>query len=178
MNKTDIEKVLNDIRLNSITLSTHHKKAYYELKELIKYFKLPSIVLSAFNGFFSVGTQSYMSQQTISLTNCLISLICSIIISIELYLNIENSIRIEEETSRDYYILSVDIQKYLLLNEENRKIEPTLFLDKSYNVYIKLYEKSNLLKRKINDTLQPINTETLSLQISPSKNSSLSSYEI
>lgn len=166
----DIEKVLNDIRQNAILLSSHHKKRHYELKEKIKYFRLPTIILSAFNSVFSIGLQPYIEQKTISITNCLISLVCGVIVSIEMYLNIENNMRQEEEATRDYYILSVEIQKFLSLNESNRKIEANQFLDKCYNTYIKLFERSGLLKKTINDSLQPIN-DTLLIKNSPSNSS-------
>ncbi len=115
MNK-DIEKILDNIRLNSVILSKQHKKRHYYLKDKIKYFRMPTIILSALNSVFSVGLQPYMEQKTISITNCLISLICGIIVSIEMFLSIETGMRQEYESCKEYYLLSVDIQKYLLLD--------------------------------------------------------------
>lgn len=179
MSIDDIEIILDNIRQNSVILSLHHKKRHYYLKEKIKWFRLPTIVLSALNSVFSVGLQPYMEQKTISITNCLISLVCGIIVSIEMFLSIESSMRSEQDSTKEYYLLSVDIQKYLLLNRENRQIEPQPFLEKCYNQYVKLYESSGLVKKNIKDSLTPLD-EALkfglpSIKETPSSGSSLNS---
>jgi hypothetical protein len=156
MSIDDIESILDNIRQNSVILSAHHKKRHYYLKEKIKWFRLPTIVLSALNSVFSVGLQPYMEQKTISITNCLISLVCGIIVSIEMFLSIESGMRAEQDATKEYYLLSVEIQKYLLLVRENRQIEPQPFLEKCYNQYVKLYENSGLVKKQIHDTLTPL----------------------
>jgi hypothetical protein len=156
MSIDDIESILDNIRQNSVILSSHHKKRHYYLKEKIKWFRLPTIVLSALNSVFSVGLQPYIEQKTISITNCLISLVCGIIVSIEMFLSIESGMRAEQDSTKEYYLLSVDIQKYLLLDRENRQIEPQPFLEKCYNQYVKLYENSGLVKKQIHDTLTPL----------------------
>ena len=174
MNK-DIEKILDNIRLNSVILSKKHKKRHYYLKDKIKYFRLPTIILSALNSVFSVGLQPYMEQKTISITNCLISLICGIIVSIEMFLSIETGMRQEYESCKEYYLLSVDIQKYLLLDLENRNIEPQTYLEKCYNQYVKLFENSGLVKKEIHDSLTPLDQiMNIGLSITPSSDSNFS----
>jgi hypothetical protein len=174
MNK-DIEKILDNIRLNSVILSKQHKKRHYYLKDKIKYFRLPTIILSALNSVFSVGLQPYMEQKTISITNCLISLICGIIVSIEMFLSIETGMRQEYESCKEYYLLSVDIQKYLLLDVENRNIEPQTYLEKCYNQYVKLFENSGLVKKEIHDSLTPLDQiMNIGLSITPSSDSNFS----
>ena len=171
--KQDIENILNNIRINCATLSMHHKKRHYYLKERIKWFKIPTIILSALNSVFSVGLQKYINQSTISITNCLISLVCGIIVSIEMYLNIEVNMRSEQDATKDYYLLSVDVQKYLLLDVSNREIEANVFLEKCYSQYVKLYENSGLVKKTIDDKL--INIEDMMVNGSISSNSTASS---
>jgi hypothetical protein len=39
---------------------------------------------------------------------------------------------------------------------DNRNINGKEFMDEHYNRYIKLYEQSNLLNKKIKDTLRPL----------------------
>jgi hypothetical protein len=157
----DIETVLNNIRLNSVALNLYHKKRYYYLKEKIKWFRLPTICLSALNSVFSVGLQPFMPQNIISVVNCLISLICGIIVSVELFLSIETSMRREHDSSKEYYLLSVEIQKFLLLERKNRHVEGKVYLDKCYNQYVKLYENSCLLKKQLKDALTPAEEEML-----------------
>ena len=155
----DLEKILNDIRRNSVTLSVAHKKSYFKMKEKLKFFKIPTIILSAFNSVFSVGLQPYIEQKTISITTCLISLICGIICSIELYLSIENSMRSEYDVSKSYYLLSIEIQRFLLTDRNNRSVDSKTFLTDCYGQYCKYYETSRLLEKTVHDNLTPIETE-------------------
>jgi len=155
----DIEGILDRIRRNSIQLNYAHKQKYEKLKNKLVYFRLPTICLSAINSVFSVGLNSYMPQQQVSVINCLISLICGIIVSVELYLQIEKAMSIEYDVSKSYYLLSIEIQRFLLTRRDNRTIDCQPFLDKSYNQYTKLFENSRLLKKSIHDTLTDLKDE-------------------
>lgn len=155
----DIENILDRIRRNSIQLNYAHKQKYEKLKNKLVYFRLPTICLSAINSVFSVGLNSYMPQQQVSVINCLISLVCGIIVSVELYLQIEKAMSVEYDVSKSYYLLSIEIQRFLLTNRANRTIDCQPFLDKSYNQYTKLFENSRLLKKSIHDTLTDLKDE-------------------
>jgi len=155
----DIENILDKIRRNSIQLNYAHKQKYEKLKNKLVYFRLPTICLSAINSVFSVGLNSYMPQQQVSVINCLISLVCGIIVSVELYLQIEKAMSVEYDVSKSYYLLSIEIQRFLLTNRANRTIDCQPFLDKSYNQYTKLFENSRLLKKSIHDTLTDLKDE-------------------
>lgn len=157
----DIEKILNDIRQNSVILSEFHNMKYFHLKSYLKYFRIPCIILSAFNSVFAVGLSSFMEQNLVSVINCIISLICGIIVSIELYMQIESSMREEVISCKNYYLLSVDIQKILLLERSNRQVKGKVFLDKCFTEYCKLYENSGLLKKQIKDSLTPLAPELI-----------------
>lgn len=152
----DIESVLEQIRINSVLLSKEHKKRYFYLIELLRYFRLPVIIISGINSIVSVGLQPYLPQGTISMMTCCLALLCSIVGSIELYLTIQKSMENELLSSKDYYILSIDIYKTLALGKEHRPIPAKEYLDKKYNEYVKLFENSNLLVRKIVDKLNPL----------------------
>jgi hypothetical protein len=155
----DIENILDRIRRNSIQLNYAHKQKYEKLKNKLVYFRCPTICLSAINSVFSVGLNSYMPQQQVSVINCLISLVCGIIVSVELYLQIEKAMSIEYDVSKSYYLLSIEIQRFLLTDRNNRTIDCQPFLDKSYNQYTKLFENSRLLKKSIHDTLTDLKDE-------------------
>jgi hypothetical protein len=152
----DIENVLENIRINSVILSKEHKRRYFDLKQNLKYYRLPVIVLSGINSIVSVGLQPYIEQGAISMITCLLALICSIIGSIELYLAIQKSMESELTSQRDYYLLSVDIFKTLSLIKEHRPIPAKEYLDKCYNTYCKLIENSDTLAKKIEDKLCPL----------------------
>jgi len=167
----DIDTVLNNIRINCILLSKLHKRRYFELKDRLKYFRVPVIVLNGANSIISVGLQPYTTQGVISLTTSLIALTCGIVGSIELYLGIQKRLENDLISQRDYYLLSIDIYKTLSLNKSNRPVPAKDFLEKSYNTYTKLIESSEALIRKIEDRLNPINiifeSETENIVITP-----------
>lgn len=152
----DIDNVLNNIRVNALLLATKHKTRYFELKDSLKWYRLPVIVLNGANSIISVGLQSYTTQSVISITTSLIALICGIIGSIELYLGIQKRLENDLIAQRDYYLLSVDIFKTLSLSRHNRPIPAKDFLEKSYNTYQKLIESSDTLARRIDDQLIPL----------------------
>jgi hypothetical protein len=140
----DIETILKNVLENCSLISEHHKKEYNDLQERLKYFKVPVIVISAINSVFSFALLAWFSQTTTTTINCFLSLICSIISSIELYLNIAKRSDIELTSYKNYYILSVKINAVLKLNKENRTQEPKLFLSEILNEYNSLFNESNV----------------------------------
>jgi hypothetical protein len=152
----DIESVLENIRVNCVILAKEHKRRYFYLKENLKYYRLPVIVLSGINSIVSVGLQPYLQQGVISIITCLLALLCSIIGSIELYLAIQKGMESELISQRDYYLLSVDIFKTLSLMKQHRPIPAKEYLEKCYNTYCKLMESSNALAKKVEDKLCPL----------------------
>lgn len=150
----DIEKILEDIRRNSVVLSDYHKEKYYYYKGHLKYFKLPLIVLSSITSIASVGLDTYIPQSDISLITCLLSLASAIIGSIELYLGIQKNMETEMIASRNFLILAYDIFKTLHLEANNRKVNGKIYLDEKYNEYIKLVEQANLVRsNQLTDSL-------------------------
>lgn len=149
----DIDGVLNRIRHNSVAQSLNHKKTYLALKERLKWFKIPIILLSALNSVFSIGLQPFMQQGIISVVNSLIALLCGIIGSVELYLQLNKQMEQTLISSKDFYVLATDIFKFLALKRENRPVAQKVFIDDAYNRYIKLVESSLLLKKKVDDQM-------------------------
>ena len=176
----DIETILDKIRRNSIQLNYAHKQTYEKLKNKLVYFRIPTIVLSSINSVFSVGLVAYMPQQDVSVINCLISLVCGIIVSVELYLQIEKAMSVEYDVSKSYYLLSIEIQRFLLTKRENRTIDCQPFLDKSYNQYTKLFENSRLLKKSIHDNLTDLQTDDKlpGITITPSQSAASNSIRL
>lgn len=151
----DIENILEKMRINAVNLTEYHRQRYYHHKSFLKFFRLPLIIISAFNSVAAVSLQPYMNQSVISLINCLLSMICGIITSIELYLSIQNNMESELTASKDFYILAIDIFKILNLDRENRVANPRSYLDEKYSQYTKLIETSNLLVERMKDALAP-----------------------
>ena len=140
----DIETILTNVLENCSLISEHHKKEYKELQETLKYFKVPVIVISAVNSVFSFALLAWFTQKTTTSINCFLSLICSIISSIELYLNIAKRSDIELTSYKNYYLLSVKINSILKLNRENRVQDPKTFLSEIINEYNSLFNESNV----------------------------------
>ena len=152
----DMELVLDNIRKNSLLLSEHHKQAYLYYRSYLKYFRIPTIILSALNSVISIGLSAYVPQNFVSEITCVVSLVCGIITSIELYLNIQKYMESELMMSKDFYILSTDIFKALALDRANRGMDGKTFLDNNYSTYCKLIENSNVSTSEMADNLTPI----------------------
>jgi hypothetical protein len=153
---SDLENILESIRTNCSVLSEEHRKQYFIHSDALKYFRIPIIVISGVNSVISVGFQTYMPQKPISLINCILALICSIVGSVELYLGVQKKLESELMSSREYYLLGIDIQKTLLLTRDKRPVPARDYLTACYNTYVKLFENSNVLHKKVHDKLMAI----------------------
>jgi hypothetical protein len=151
-----IEKLLNDIRLNCIILEESHKKSYFDVKKIVFYFKIPVIFLSSLNAITAVAFQGYLDQAYISATNCGLSFIIGLLTSLSLYLKIEDRLENELLASKEYHKLSIDIFKILTLEVDGRGVNGDVYLTDSYNQYVKLYERTNLIDANITDKLKKL----------------------
>ena len=161
----DMESILEKIRKNSVILSHHHKKYYIYLKERLKYFRIPVIVLSSINTVLSISLDKY--TQYASIVICGINLIVTIISSIELFLNIQKQIENNLILQSGFYTLSINIYKILQLNRTNRTVKGIDFLNESFDEYNRLFHLSTL--QSIKDSLTPLEKE---LEDAESPNSS------
>lgn len=149
----DVERVLEGIRENALIMKRQHTKNYLAFKATLKYYKIPVIVISAFNSVLSVGAEKYIDQQYISGLTCMLALLCGIIGSIELYLKIQENCENELIASKDFYSLAISIYKVLTLERKNRDTDGKVFLDDCYKQYLSIYEKANVMKKKYDDAL-------------------------
>ena len=150
---SDIETILDQIRINCVYMSSQHKTSYFYYKQISTYFRIPTIILASVASVSSVGLQSYIAQQHISAITCLISLVVGIINSMELYLKLQENIEIELEKSKQYYSLATDIYKVLNLDKVNRDNDANKILDEFYDRYRLLFQESNLMKNVFSDKL-------------------------
>ena len=149
----DIENILESIRQNAVLFNKNHKTKYFFYKSLEKYFRIPTIILSAVASVSSVGLHPYLAQNHISAITCGLSLLVGIINSIELYLKIQENLETELSNSKDFYTLAVDIHKTLNLSRENRGMRGNEYLEKKFNTFVKLVESGNLVDKPILDVL-------------------------
>jgi hypothetical protein len=168
---TDKESTLECIRCNAIRMADYHKRRFIYYKGQLKYFRIPVIIISGINSVVSVGMTNYIDQSTISGVTCLLSLLCSIIGSVELFLQIQTSMEIELTSSKDFYLLGVDIFKTLSLQRENRIPNATSYLDEKYQTYTKLIEASQIVNHRMRDSLAPLPSITNGMPNTPSTSS-------
>ena len=152
----EIETILDNVRLNSITLEEYHKTNYFQYRKIVIYIKVPVIVISALNSIVSVSMQEFLPQNYVSLLNCGMSFSVGIISSISLLLKLEDNTESEHMASRNYHKLSTDISRILALREDDRGCDADAYLNQKYNEYISYYDKSNILDLKLKDNLREI----------------------
>jgi len=149
----DIELILSNVLSNCNLLLIEHKNLYFYNKELFKYFKIPLIVLASLNSVFSVGLNSFIHQNIVSVITCLISLLCACISSIELFLQLHQSTETSLVAYQGYELLSRKISSTLKLSRKNREAHGLPFLTSILNEYNKLFESSLVLKINLSDKL-------------------------
>jgi hypothetical protein len=150
----EVEKLLDQIRTNSIELETHHKQKYFSIKKMVVWFRVPVIVLSSINALVAVSLTDYLPQNYISGMNAGISFIIGTLTSIGLYLKVEDRMESELEASRNYHVLSLNIFKILSLKDTERGVDGDIFLNNCFNEYIKLFEQSGLSDIEFIDKLK------------------------
>jgi len=152
----DIEGVLENIRLNSVLLTEYHRKEFLLLNSSIKYYRIPVLLLSSIASVWSLSGTTFLDQKIVSLVSCMLGLIAGTITSLELFQKIDERMKLSEDLSHKFYILSADIYKTLALRDENRCVLGKDYLLETFSEYLKLIEKSNILRKRIKDQLMPL----------------------
>jgi hypothetical protein len=150
----DMVTFIELIRSKSVDLSIKHTSNFFYYKSCENYFQIPVIVLSIFSSFVSVGVSDFIAQPTISTTTASISMVIAILGSIRLYLNLTLNVELENELSKEFHILALDISKELFLPVELRKQSQQEFLEAIYGCYVGLLQKSSLIKAEQEITQQ------------------------
>ena len=151
----DVERLLEKIRVNACVLSHHHKAYYNYLKDKLKFFRIPTIIISAVNTVLSISLGLYTQWSNVII--CCLNLVVTILSSIEMFLGIQKSIENHFILQRDFYLLSIDIFKNLELKRENRKNKGIDYLETVTQEYNRLFEMSSL--QHIKDKLTPLQKE-------------------
>tara|TARA_R100000951_G_scaffold97183_1_gene86776 strand:- start:418 stop:1002 length:585 start_codon:yes stop_codon:yes gene_type:complete len=144
---TPIDSLLDKIRLNCVQLTNRHIKNHLYYKGASAYFEVPTIILSVFAGSFSVGSDPFLHQELISVVNCIISMIITILTSVKLYMKITENSSQEQELAISFKSLALDIFKTLSLPEDKRGVDGMVYLNKVYGKYINLVENSAILNQ-------------------------------
>jgi len=149
----DIEDVLKNINYNADYLQEEHRVLYLRLKCMLYYYRIPIIIFSSLNSVFSVGLSIYIPQQTTSVINCLISLLCACISAIELFLGVNKSLDCSLASYHGYKLLSIRISSCLKLSSYNRELRGPAFLKEILSEYNNLLQQSIVLLPYVDDIL-------------------------
>lgn len=139
---TNIERILDKLRINCCQLSNFHKYKYKYCKGQIKWFRLPIITITSINTFASVGLQEHLRQETISIITSVLSLIIGIITGIEMFMKYQDKMESELATHKEYYRISVDIFKMISIDRQHRKVTGKDFLEEKFSEYEKIKSRS------------------------------------
>lgn len=150
---SDIEDMLDNILQNTNELSVHHCNRYLKIKKRLTYYKIPVLVLSGVNSVFSVALTIYLSQQLTSVINCLISLTCALVGSVEMYLGLTKKLENELSSYQGYRLLGIKISSLLKLQRGNRETDGMPFLNGIISEYRALFEQSNVNRNTFQDRL-------------------------
>lgn len=153
---SDLETILSHIQSNCSLMSKHHKRRFLLLKAKLTPFRIILIILGSANSVFAVGLTYYLPQQTVSVINCIMSLISTIITSIELFLGIQAGMEREYIAQREFYLLAVELYSQLTLQRKHRTENGTRYLEKILSKYNRLIENSDVIHEKIADKLLPV----------------------
>lgn len=168
---SDIERILEEINYNCTIMSDYHKKIYLVLIGQLIYFRVPLIVLSSINSILAIGLSSFINSQTVvSGINSVISLMCAVISSVELFLQIQKRSEVELLSHREYYLLGVKISSMLKLHRKRRQTTGLVFLNSIIADYTSLYEASNVNNHDLNDKLIIINEKNFTMKQVPTMN--------
>ena len=165
----DIVSFLELIRKKAVTLAQKHTTAFFYYRNCENYFSVPVICLSVFSSFISVGVKDFVTQPIISITTASVSMVIAILGSVKLYLNLTTNTANELEISKEFHILALDISKMLFIPCELSKTDQIEFLNKIYDSYIVLLQKSSLIKAeeertKLECQVEKLKTSPIALQ--------------
>jgi hypothetical protein len=156
----DIEIILDNLLENINSLQAEHKKLYIELQSKLIIFRVPLILISSINSVFSVGLNTYVDQSLVSTINCLLSLMCACISSVELFLNINKNMETTLQSYHGYKLLGIKISSCRKLDRDHRDKNALGFMNECISEYKNLLEQSVVLLTDLDDSLLNYKAET------------------
>jgi len=147
--------LLDNIRINCVLYANAHRERFFVLHASLKYYKIPVLVLSSFSSAISLS-QEYIQQRTITITNTILGLVCSIIVSVELYLGISREMSSSESVSKKFHALATEISKQITLYRVHPGTDILPYIEASYTEYSSLVTNSSIIRETIQDQLMKL----------------------
>jgi hypothetical protein len=153
--------LLDNIRINCVLYANAHRERFFVLHASLKYYKIPVLVLSSFSSAISLS-QDYIQQRTITITNTILGLVCSIIVSVELYLGIGREMSSSESVSKKFHALATEISKQITLYRVHPGTDILPYIEASYTEYSSLVTNSSIIRETVQDQLMKLPEPPLS----------------
>ena len=153
--------LLDNIRINCVLYANAHRERFFVLHASLKYYKIPVLVLSSFSSAISLS-QEYIQQNIITITNTILGLVCSIIVSVELYLGISREMSSSESVSKKFHALATEISKQITLYRVHPSTDILPYIEASYTEYSSLVTNSSIIRRTVQDQLMKLPEPPLS----------------
>jgi len=153
--------LLDNIRINCVLYANAHRERFFVLHASLKYYKIPVLVLSSFSSAISLS-QEYIQQRTITITNTILGLVCSIIVSVELYLGISREMSSSESVSKKFHALATEISKQITLYRVHPSTDILPYIEASYTEYSSLVTNSSIIRETVQDQLMKLPEMTVS----------------
>lgn len=111
-------------------------------RKYYNYINIPTIIISSLNGVFAVLLVEYIQQRYVSTINASLSIISSLISSLNSLLKINDNYGKALVSAQKYYALHVRISKELNQNRVDRLLCGKDFLNQCVSEYTEIFEKS------------------------------------
>jgi hypothetical protein len=165
---------LEKIRSNAAQYGKLHRERHGQLDSSLKYYKVPVLVLSALSSAVSLS-QEFIPQGTITIMNTTLGLICSVIVSLELFFGVSRELGRSETVSKDFYNLATEIKKQLVLLKGKSRMDILPYVESAYSQYTALVTNSSVIDlSEIDDRLLDSEIELEAPKVRPRRTSMLS----
>lgn len=141
------EKYLRKLHHESHTLAEYNRYQYKTFTNLNRRFSIPILVISGVNSLFALSLQSFLEQKYISIINACLSLVCSILGSIQMFMKIEEKIHNYIICAHEFNKLAYEISKELNLERSCRNVEGKQFVVECFNEFNRILDKQETKER-------------------------------
>ena len=149
------DKLLEQIRLSSLTLYKEHKNNYLYLVNISNKLTLIIIICSLVSAFFNFGLKPFFTEQIIMITCSSITFSSGIVGIIQLFYQSQKKMERELHISKELYELSCDIYKTLSINHTLRPYSTQEYVNNKMNKYQNIIEMIDNPKNIVYEKILP-----------------------
>ena len=149
------DKLLEQIRLSSLTLYKEHKNNYLYLVNISNKLTLIIIICSLVSAFFNFGLKPYFTEQIIMITCSSITFSSGIVGILQLFYQSQKKMERELHISKELYELSCDIYKTLSINHSLRHYDAQEYINNKMNKYQNIIEMIDNPKNIVYEKILP-----------------------